>query len=98
TRSLCTSATDLRFHVRWMPKRGEAWPRALKVRSTTSGAHSAKADATSAGANSTCDDSATAQCPPVEATTAEVTAATKPTTASESSASAAVPSRPSYGA
>ena len=45
-----------------MPKRGEAWPRALKVRSTISGAHSAKADATSAGANSTCGDSATAEC------------------------------------
>jgi hypothetical protein len=80
-----------------MPKRGEAWPHALKVRSTTSGAHSAKADATSAGANSTCGDSATAECAAVEATTAGVTAATKSTTTAESSTSAAVPSRPCYG-
>jgi len=80
-----------------VPKRGEAWPRALKVRSTTSGAHSAKADATSAGANPTCGDSATAECAAVKATAAEVTAATKPTTASESSASAAMSSRPCWG-
>ena len=107
TRSLCTSATDLAFCVRWMPKRREAGSRAFKGGSTTSTAHSAKADATSAGANSTCDDSATAECAAVETTAAEVTAATEATatesvaattkpTATESTTTT-VPSRPCYG-
>src|SRR6476620_9601102 len=57
--------------MRWMPKRGEAWPRALKVRSTTSGAHSAKANAASAVASSDRAASAAGE-PAVEATTAAV--------------------------
>ena len=109
TRSLCTSATDLAFCVRWMPKRREAGSRAFKGGSTTSAAHSAKADATSAGTSSAWDGYATAERAAMETTTpAEVTAATKSTatarvtattksTATESSTSAAMPSRPCYG-
>ena len=79
-----------------MPKRGEAWPRALKVRST-SGAHSAKADATPAGANSTSGDSATAECAAVEATTAEVSTTAAVATPAKSSSTSTVPTRPCYG-
>jgi hypothetical protein len=90
-----------------MPKRREAGSRAFKGGSTTSTAHSAKADATSAGANSTCDDSATAECAATETTAAEVTAAAKATatarvaattkpTATESPTTT-LPSRPCYG-
>ena len=60
------------------------------------GMHGAEAYATSAGANSTCDQSATAECAAMETTATEVTAATK-ATATESSTSAAVPSRRCYG-
>src|SRR6476620_8167517 len=77
--------------MRWMPKRGEAWPRALKVRSTTSGAHSAKANAASAVASSDRAAYAAGE-PAVKGTTAEVTA-----TAAKSSSTAAVASRPCYG-
>jgi len=72
------------------------------------GMHGAEAYATSAGANATCDQSATAECAAMETTATEVTGATKATatarvtattkaTATESSTSAAVPSRRCYG-
>ena len=109
TRRLCTSATHLTLCVRWMPKRGEARSRALKVRSTIWHAHSAKADATSAAANSMCDLSATMEPTCLEAATAVETTtagpctstsgvpatATTKTTTTESSSTAAVASRPS---
>jgi hypothetical protein len=107
TRSLCTSATDLASCVRWMPKRREAGSRAFKGGSTTSTAHSAKADAAPARASSTWNGYATAECAAMETTAAEVTAATKATatarvaattkpTATESTTTT-VPSRPCYG-
>src|SRR6266496_3491352 len=100
-RRLCPRITGLRLYVRRMAKRREARPCTLKVRSTTSTAHSAKADATSAGANSTCDDSATAEHAAVETTAAEVTAATKATAtarvATTTESTTTVPSRPCYG-
>jgi hypothetical protein len=85
-----------------MAERREARPCTLKVRSTTSTAHSAKADATSAGANPTCDDSATAEHAAVETTAAEVTAATKATVparvaATTTESTTTVPSGPCYG-
>ena len=111
TRRLCTSATHLTLCVRWMPKRGEARSRALKVRNTIWHAHSAKADATSTAANSMCDLSATMEptwletATPVETTTAgpctSASASGVPATAAtkatttESSFTAAVASCPS---
>jgi hypothetical protein len=110
TRTLCASATDLALCVRWMPKRREAGSRAFKGRSTTSGAHSAKADATSAGASSTWDGYATAKRAAMEPTAAEVTATatkatatarvtatTEPTATESSTTTAAVTGRPCYG-
>jgi hypothetical protein len=64
-----------------MPKRREARSCALKAPSATWAAHAAKADATSAGANTTCDLSAT-----MEPTAVETAAtATKSTTTTVSS-------------
>jgi hypothetical protein len=109
TRRLCASITGLRLYVRRMAERREARPCTLKGRSTTSTAHSAKADAASAGTSSAWDGYATAERAAMETTTpAEVTAATKATatarvtattkpTATESSTSAAMPSRPCHG-
>ena len=62
----------------WMAKGGEARSRALKVRNTIWHAHSAKADATSAAANSTCNWPATVRRTAVETTTTTVTAAAVP--------------------
>jgi hypothetical protein len=102
TRRLCARITGLRLYVRRMTERREARPCTLKVRSTTSTAHSAKADATSAGANSTCDDSATVEHAAVETTAAEVTAASKATAtarvaATTTESTTTVPSGPCYG-
>src|SRR6266496_2177494 len=83
-RRLCARITGLRLYVRRMAKRREARPCTLKVRSTTSTAHSAKADATSTGANSTCDAAAT-----------KATATARVATTTESTTT--VPSRPCYG-
>jgi hypothetical protein len=92
-----------------MPKRGEARSRALKVRNTILHAHSAKADATSAAANSMCDLSATMEPTCLEAatapestataevtfaTTAVATAAAKAAAAKSSSTAATVSDRP----
>jgi len=108
TRRLCARITGLRLYVRGMTERREARPCTLKVRNAMRGAHSAKPDAASAAANSMCDLSATMEptcleaatametTTPAEVTAARVTATTKPT-ATESSTSAAVPSRPCYG-
>jgi hypothetical protein len=77
-----------------MPKRRKAGSCALKVPTSTWAAHAAKADAASAGANSTCDLSAS-----MEPTTALEAAPTKVTAAAttKSATTAAVPSRPCYG-
>jgi hypothetical protein len=106
TRRLCARITCLRLYVRRMAERREARPCTLKVRSTTSTAHSAKADAAPARASSTWNGYATAECAAMETTAAQVTATTKATatarvaattkpTATESTTT--VPSRPCYG-
>jgi len=91
-----------------MPKRREAGSSAFKARNTIWHAHSAKADTTSAAANSMCDLSATMEPTCLEAATAVETTTTTTTTASgvpatattkttttESSSTAAVASCPS---
>jgi hypothetical protein len=94
-----------------MPKRREAGSSAFKARNTIWHAHSAKADATSAAANSMCDLSATMEPTCLEAATAVETTtagpctststsgvpatATTKTTTTESSSTAAVASCPS---
>ena len=87
-----------------MPKRREAGSSAFKARNTIWHAHSAKADTTSAAANSMCDLSATMEPTCLEAATAVETTttasgvpATAPTktTTTESSSTAAVASCPS---
>jgi hypothetical protein len=85
TRRLCTSAIHLTLCVRWMPKRGEARSRALKVRNTIWHAHSAKADATSAAASSMCDLSATMEPTCLEAATAVETTTAGPCTSTSAS-------------
>jgi len=86
-----------------MPKRREAGSSAFKARNTIWHAHSAKADTTSAAANSMCDLSATMEPTCLEAATAVETTtasgvpatATTKTTTTESSSTAAVASCPS---
>src|SRR5207253_2400334 len=102
-RRLCARANDRRLCVGWMPKRREAGSSAFKARNTIWHAHSAKADTTSAAANSMCDLSATMEPTCLEAATAVETTtasgvpatATTKTTTTESSSTAAVASCPS---
>jgi hypothetical protein len=76
--------------MRWMPKRREARSCALKVPSATWAAHAAKADATAAGANTTCNLSVTMEPTALKTAATEVAATAKSTTT-------AVPGRPCYG-
>ena len=110
TRTLWASATHLALCVRWMPKRREAGSRAFKGRSTTSAAHSAKADAASAGTSSTWDGYATGERAAMETNDADVTtnttkatatgrvtATTKPSATESFTTTAAVTGRPCHG-
>jgi hypothetical protein len=68
-----------------MPKRREAGSSAFKARNTIWHAHSAKADATSAAANSMCDLSATMEPTCLEAATAVETTTARPYTTTSAS-------------
>ena len=95
-RRLCARANDRRLCVGWMPKRREAGSSAFKARNTIWHAHSAKADTTSAAANSMCDLSATMEPTCLEAATAVETTTTAsgvPATAEVTSATTAVATR-----
>ena len=78
--------------MRGMPKRRETRSCALKVPRATWAAHAAKAHATSAGANTTCELSVTMEPTALETAATEVAAAT-----ATKSTTTAVPSRPCYG-
>src|SRR5437773_1427314 len=93
TRPLGSRMIELGQHVRWMAKRRKARSCALKVPSATYATHATEADATSSGANTACDLSATMEpTPALEAAPTKVTAATTPTKPTTT-----VSGRPRYG-
>jgi hypothetical protein len=83
TRRLCARITRRRLYTRWVPKCRKSRSCALKVRSTTSGARSTKAYATSTGASSCYDLSATTEPTAAETAASEVSASKASTATAE---------------